>query len=143
MSKKKKPKTVNIITPGDKKMPVSGMSVKQAINEARKWWNKEGREYARRNRDREEDGIKDDIEIMARSGVQSGRMFDTLDTREKNEVVKSWHHAWCEMELGIGLEDYLRVAGEEMVGVLMKPEDIAQANEGAVTLHSRLGDWDK
>lgn len=109
-------KKIHIIGAGDQRMPVSGMKVKQAINDARKWWNKEGREYARRNRDRPDDGVRDDEEIMVKSGIQSGKMFDQLDTREKNNVVKRWHHAWCEMELGIGLEEYLHRAQLEIFG---------------------------
>lgn len=95
-------------------MPVSGMKVKQAINEARKWWNKKGREQSRAARDRKVDGIKDDEEIMAKSGILTGAMFDECDTESKNSIVKSWHKAWCEVELGIDEREYVRISMEEM-----------------------------
>lgn len=108
-------KRVHILTAGEKRMPVSGMKVSQAIREARRWWNKTGRDHARAARDRKDDGIKDDEEIMAMSGILAGKMFDECQIIEQNEIVKSWHHAWCCEELGIDMEEFLRRSHEEMM----------------------------
>ncbi len=97
----KLPKKFHIIGAGEQALPVSGMKVKQAINEARRWWNKSGREYARAARDRKDDGIRNDEEIMALSGILAGKMFDECDAKTKWEIVKRWHRAWCALELGI------------------------------------------
>lgn len=103
-------------------MPVSGMKVSQAINDARRWWNGPGRDYARRNRDRPNDGIRDDEEIMAKSGIQSGKMFDAMTKIERNDIVKAWHHAFCESELDIPMTEFLKRAQVEIFGVVLKPE---------------------
>ena len=92
-------------------MPVSGMKVKQAINEARRWWNKSGRDYFREARERERDGIKDDKELMQSSGILSGKMFDECDKQTKWEIVKKWHRAFCALELGISTDEEFERAG--------------------------------
>ena len=101
MSKKFSDKKVHIIGAGDQRMPVSGMKVKQAINDARRWWNNSGRDRFRAARDRDDDGIRDDDEIMAKSGILAGKLFDECDNKTKHEIVKRWHRAWCATELGI------------------------------------------
>lgn len=112
------PKKFHIIGAGDQRMPVSGMKVKQAINEARRWWNKHGREYARAARDRKHDGIRDDEEIMNKSGILAGKMFDQCDPQTKREIVKRWHRAWCAIELGIEDDAAFEYAGMvEEIGV--------------------------
>jgi len=87
------------------------MKVKQAIKEARRWWNKDGRDFFREARDRAGDGIRDDIELMVKSGIFSGKMFDECDNRTKQEVVKYWHRAWCGIELGINTDEEFERAG--------------------------------
>ena len=94
-------KNLHIIGAGEQRMPVSGMKVKQAINEARRWWNKHGRDHFRAARDRDSDGVRDDEEIMAQSGILAGKMFDECDIRTRQEIVKRWHRAWCAIELGV------------------------------------------
>ncbi len=77
---------VDIIGGGDRMQ--TGMTPEEAVTRAKRWWKKVGREYFRRTRDRKRDGIREDEELMANSGILSGKTWDELSKREKYHVIK-------------------------------------------------------
>lgn len=81
------------------------MSINQALEGAKIWWNKSGRDYFRRTRARPQDGIKDDEELKNQSGIFFGATWDDLDRREKYVVVKMWHRSFCMENFGEATED--------------------------------------
>lgn len=78
----------------------SGMSVSEAIEQARGWWDKNGRHLMLRQQ--YEGGQTFAKSVFASpdpdesnffpSGIVNGWEWDRLDKREKLRIVKYWHH---------------------------------------------------
>lgn len=73
-----------IATDPDMRLP-SGLKLKEAVERARQWWDREGRHVARNPEFRDPD-------IGAPSGIMRGLTFDELSREEAAAVIEAWHH---------------------------------------------------
>ena len=83
----------SIIVGASEQKLTGGMTAGEAVRRAREWWNKNGREYFRRARNRGNDEVGKDEEL-SRNGILMGRHWEQLSRREQVEVVKKWYNAW-------------------------------------------------
>ena len=98
---------------GGERLPISGMSITQALEGAQKWWDSSGRDYFRRIRARPVDGIKHDEELKNESGIFFGKNWEDLNRREKYVVTKMWHRTYCEENFGESTKDPEVIYAEE------------------------------
>lgn len=73
----------------------TGMKVSEAVSLASKWWNETGRHLMRKDGAKGSDkavSLDPSSPNFAASGVLNGEPFETLNKRERSQVVKSWHH---------------------------------------------------
>lgn len=75
----------------------TGMTVKEAIARAERWWDGTGAKLMRRERQRGKgrefvSSMSPDDPNGLPSAVLNGRPWDTLRKSEKLHVVKAWHH---------------------------------------------------
>lgn len=89
-----------IVAP-EERLSVSGMTPKQAVEGASRWWNTDAREYQRRARNRSRDGIRNDEELQHESGIFFGKKWNELDRREQLAVVNAWHKEYCRVNFGV------------------------------------------
>lgn len=94
------PKNVHILGISTQRLPRTGLTVREAVRKGRHWWEKTGREYFRRARDREQDGVKDDKELAAQAQVLFGVPWDDLDWEIKIKIVGEWYKEFVRAEEG-------------------------------------------
>lgn len=92
--------------PKDQLMPFSDMTVGEAIQTARMWWDVKGRDLMKHNRNRSTDGFKDDGEILEKSGILTGSLFDDLTREDQLKITREWYLSWLEGEKGIPRERF-------------------------------------
>lgn len=73
----------------------TGMKIREAIANACYWWNKTGRHLMRKDGAKGSElavTLNPESENFSPSGILNGQTWDHLDTREKLQVTKAWHH---------------------------------------------------
>jgi len=72
-----------------------GLRADELMDRARRWWDKSGRQYYRRVRNRPGDSISRTPDA-AKSGIFMGKKWDKLTRGEKFSVCSAYHQAWYE-----------------------------------------------
>ncbi len=96
------PTRIHVFGLNDKILPGANMTVDEAVLRAKKWWDSDGagRDYFRRARNRKTDGVKDDVEIMARSKILTGAEWDELAVDDRVLIIGYWYIEFCRQEMG-------------------------------------------
>lgn len=74
-----------------------GLKASELMDRSRRWWNKNGRLYFKRIRNRPGDSIARTPELQQR-GIMMGKKFEELTRAEKFAVCKAYHQSWYEAE---------------------------------------------
>ncbi len=90
----------------------SGMTARQAVDVARQWWERTGRDHMRRRlvNPGKVDASREDEELLFRSGIVRGEEWGSLTTEEQATIVKK-HQASLVSELADHNDDKGKING--------------------------------